>query len=182
MHSNGSTMAATSPQASFRHIPITTLTGEELLALSQKMKLSLSQEDMLAVQAIFKGEDREPTEVELEVIAQTWSEHCKHRIFGAKITHTLDGKTEIVDSLFKTYIRDVTFRIMKAKPDFVLSAFVDNAGFVKLDDDLAICLKAETHNFPTTVEPFNGAATGSGGEIRDRKAGGVVRGGSDPKT
>ena len=167
MHSNGSTMAATSPQASFRHIPITTLTGEELLALSQKMKLSLSQEDMLAVQAIFKGEDREPTEVELEVIAQTWSEHCKHRIFGAKITHTLDGKTEIVDSLFKTYIRDVTFRIMKAKPDFVLSAFVDNAGFVKLDDDLAICLKAETHNHPSAIEPYAGANTGLGGVIRD---------------
>ena len=167
MHSTGPAMAATSTQATFRHIPITTLSGEDLLALSQKMKLSLSQEDMLAVQAIFKEENREPTEVELEVIAQTWSEHCKHRIFGSRITHTLDGKTEIIDGLFKTYIRNVTFRIMELKPDFVLSAFVDNAGFVKLDDKLAVCLKAETHNHPSAIEPYAGANTGLGGVIRD---------------
>jgi phosphoribosylformylglycinamidine (FGAM) synthase-like enzyme len=56
------------------------------------MKLSLSREDMLAIQAIYAEWKREPTDVELEVIAQTWSEHCKHRIFGAKIEHTLDGQ------------------------------------------------------------------------------------------
>jgi phosphoribosylformylglycinamidine synthase II len=161
-------MSATpATQAVFRHIPITHLTGEELLALSKKMKLSLSEEDMLAVQKIFKEENREPTEVELEVIAQTWSEHCKHRIFGAQIQHTLDGKSETVDGLFKTYIRAVTHRIMEKKPDFVLSAFVDNAGFVKLDKDLAVCLKAETHNHPSAIEPYAGANTGLGGVIRD---------------
>ena len=79
------------PRAVFRHIPITSLSGDDLLALSKRMKLSLSKEDMLAVQAIFKEENREPTDVELEVIAQTWSEHCKHRIFGARIEHTVDG-------------------------------------------------------------------------------------------
>ncbi|MCE9519485.1 MAG: phosphoribosylformylglycinamidine synthase subunit PurL, partial [Verrucomicrobia bacterium] len=139
-------MPDSSKKAVYRHIPIAAMSGEELLALSQRMKLSLSQVDMLAVQKIFADEKREPTDVELEVIAQTWSEHCKHRIFGALIEHTLDGKTEVVDGLFKTYIKAVTERIMAKKPGFVLSAFTDNAGFVKLDDTLAVCLKAETHN------------------------------------
>ncbi len=154
-------------KAIYRHIPIATLSGEELLKLSKQLKLGLSQADMLAVQKIFAEENREPTDVELEVIAQTWSEHCKHRIFGAKITHTLDGKTEVIDSLYKTYVRNVTARIREKKPDFVLSAFVDNAGFVKLDDDLAVCLKVETHNHPSAIEPYAGANTGLGGVIRD---------------
>ncbi|MFZ4767914.1 MAG: AIR synthase related protein, partial [Roseimicrobium sp.] len=154
-------------RAVFRHIPLTALSGDELLALSQRMKLSLSRDDMFAVQAMFKDEGREPTDVELEVIAQTWSEHCKHRIFGARIEHTVDGKTETVDSLYKTYVRDVTARIMAKKPGFVLSAFKDNAGFVKLDDNLAVCLKVETHNHPSAIEPYAGANTGLGGVIRD---------------
>lgn len=131
------------------------------------MKLSLSKADMQAVQQIFNDESRDPTDVELEVIAQTWSEHCKHRIFNAKISHTLDGQEETVDSLFKTYIRNVTEKIMADKPDFVLSAFVDNAGFVKLDDNQAVCLKVETHNHPSAIEPYAGANTGLGGVIRD---------------
>lgn len=154
-------------KAVYRHIPITQLSADELLDLSKKHKLSLSKEDMVVIQAMFKEEKREPTDVELEVIAQTWSEHCKHRIFGAKITHTLNGQTETIDSLFKTYIRDVTYRIMEQKPDFVLSAFVDNAGFVKVDPHTAICLKAETHNHPSAIEPYAGANTGLGGVIRD---------------
>ena len=160
-------MPDSSKKAIFRHIPISGLSGDELLALSKRMKLSLSQEDMLAVQKIFAEEKREPTDVELEVIAQTWSEHCKHRIFGALIEHTIDGKTEIVDGLFKTYIKAVTERIVAKKPDFVLSAFKDNAGFVKLDENLAVCLKAETHNHPSAIEPYAGANTGLGGVIRD---------------
>lgn len=155
------------PKAVFRHIPLLNLNPDELLALSRKLKLSLSKEDMVAVQAIFAEEKREPTDVELEVIAQTWSEHCKHRIFGAKIFHTLNGKTEEIDSLYKTFVRNVTARIRERKPDFVLSAFVDNAGFVKLDDQLAVCLKAETHNHPSAIEPYAGANTGLGGVIRD---------------
>jgi phosphoribosylformylglycinamidine synthase len=160
-------MSSPDRKAIYRHIPISGLSGEELLALSKRMKLSLSQEDMLAVQKIFAEEKREPTDVELEVIAQTWSEHCKHRIFGALIEHTVDGKTETVDGLFKTYIKAVTERIVAKKPGFVLSAFKDNAGFVKLDENLAVCLKAETHNHPSAIEPYAGANTGLGGVIRD---------------
>lgn len=154
-------------KAVFRSIPIRDLNADQLLELSKRMKLSLSKADMLAVQKIYNDEGREPTDVEMEVIAQTWSEHCKHRIFNAKIYHTLDGQQEVVDGLFKTYIRSVTEQICEKKPDFVLSAFEDNAGFVKLDDDKAVCLKVETHNHPSAIEPYAGANTGLGGVIRD---------------
>ena len=109
-----------SPRAIFRAIPVRDLAPEQLVDLSKRMKLSLSQADMQVVQQIFNEEGRDPTDVELEVIAQTWSEHCKHRIFNARITHTLDGKEEVVDSLFKTYIRTTTEQIMAHCPTPIL--------------------------------------------------------------
>ncbi len=153
--------------ATYRTIPIRSLTEAELTALSQNMKLSLSTEDMLVVQQIFNEIDREPTDVELEVIAQTWSEHCKHRIFAATIEHTTGGETETIQSMYKTFIQRPSKEIMAQKPGFVLSCFVDNAGFIKLDDTLSVCLKAETHNHPSAIEPYAGANTGLGGVIRD---------------
>jgi len=158
---------AEAPADHYRVLKISDLDGDRLLELSQLMKLSLSREDMLAVQQIYREWEREPTDVELEVIAQTWSEHCKHRIFGATIEHRLGEGSETVHSLFKTYIKDVSERIFERKPGFVLSAFHDNAGFIKLDEKLAICLKAETHNHPSAIEPYAGANTGLGGVIRD---------------
>ncbi len=158
---------AEAPADHYRRLKISDLDGDTLLELSQFMKLSLSREDMLAVQEIYREWNREPTDVELEVIAQTWSEHCKHRIFGATIEHSVDGNSETVESLFTTYIRDVSERIFATKPGFVLSAFHDNAGFIRLDEHLAICLKAETHNHPSAIEPYAGANTGIGGVIRD---------------
>jgi phosphoribosylformylglycinamidine synthase subunit PurSL len=151
----------------FRTIPILSMDGAALAAVSRQMKLSLSQEDMLAVQAYFVETGREPTDVELEVIAQTWSEHCKHRIFGAHIAHVKDGVPEVVDGIFKTFIRRPSEAIMAKKPGFVLSAFVDNAGFIEVDTGLAACLKVETHNHPSAIEPYAGANTGLGGVIRD---------------
>ena len=153
--------------ATYRTIPVRNLSEAELTALSQNMKLSLSTEDMLVVQQIFCEIDRDPTDVELEVIAQTWSEHCKHRIFAATINHTVDGKTEEIKSMYKTFIQSTTKELMAKKPGFVLSCFVDNAGFIKLDDKLSVCLKAETHNHPSAIEPYAGANTGLGGVIRD---------------
>ena len=153
--------------ATYRTIPVRNLSEAELTALSQNMKLSLSTEDMLVVQQIFCEIDRDPTDVELEVIAQTWSEHCKHRIFAATIQHTVDGKTEEIKSMYKTFIQSTTKELMAKKPGFVLSCFVDNAGFIKLDDKLSVCLKAETHNHPSAIEPYAGANTGLGGVIRD---------------
>ncbi len=153
---------AEAPADHYRVLKISDLDGGKLLELSQFMHLSLSEEDMLAVQEIYKDWDREPTDVELEVIAQTWSEHCKHRIFGADIDHEVNGEMEKVKSLFKTYIYDVSQRIFDSKPGFVLSAFHDNAGFIKLDDNLAVCLKAETHNHPSAIEPYAGANARAG--------------------
>lgn len=158
---------AEAPTDHYRVLKISDLDGGKLLELSQFMHLSLSEEDMLAVQEIYREWDREPTDVELEVIAQTWSEHCKHRIFGADIDHEVNGEKEKVKSLFKTYIYDVSQRIFDSKPGFVLSAFHDNAGFIRLDDNLAVCLKAETHNHPSAIEPYAGANTGIGGVVRD---------------
>ncbi|MEM9284100.1 MAG: AIR synthase-related protein, partial [Verrucomicrobiota bacterium] len=155
------------PTNHHRLLKISDLDGDQLVELSQFMKLSLSREDMLAVQKIYNDWKREPTDVELEVIAQTWSEHCKHRIFGATIEHEIDGEKETVKSLFKTYIYDVSHRIFDRKPGFVLSAFHDNAGFIQLDENQAVCLKAETHNHPSAIEPYAGANTGLGGVIRD---------------
>ena len=152
---------------SYRHIPIRNLTGEELKSLSDSMKLSLSREDMEVVQSIYREWDREPTDVEMEVIAQTWSEHCKHRIFAATIDHAGPQGNETIHSLFKTFIRNPSERIMAKKPGFVLSCFHDNAGFISLDEQRAVCLKVETHNHPSAIEPYAGANTGIGGVVRD---------------
>ena len=81
-------------------IPIRALEEDDLLALSQRMELSLSREDMVEIQATFREWGREPTDVELEVIAQTWSEHCKHRIFAATIEHAKGAASEAIRSLF----------------------------------------------------------------------------------
>ena len=151
----------------YRTVPVLQLDAEALHGISKEMKLSLSREDMLAVQAYFAEAGREPTDVELEVIAQTWSEHCKHRIFSARIVHTVDGDEEVVDGIFKTFIRKPSEEIMARKPGFVLSAFTDNAGFLEIDPGLAACLKVETHNHPSAIEPYAGANTGLGGVIRD---------------
>ena len=159
--------APSSDRPCYRTIPLLHLEGEGLFAISKEMKLSLSMEDMLAVKEYYKEAGREPTDVELEVIAQTWSEHCKHRIFSAEIRHTVDGREETVDGIFKTFIRKVSLDIMEKKPGFVLSAFTDNAGFIEIDPGLAACLKVETHNHPSAIEPYAGANTGLGGVIRD---------------
>ena len=153
--------------AQFRTLPVRGLDAAALLQLSKDMKLSLSTEDMLSVQRHFVEINRDPTDVELEVIAQTWSEHCKHRIFGARVEYSRGGQEEVIDGLFKTFIRLPSERIFAQKPGFVLSAFHDNAGFIKLDDEHAVCLKVETHNHPSAIEPYAGANTGLGGVIRD---------------
>ncbi len=156
------------PSSNYREIPIRDLDPEGLGSLSDSMKLSLSVEDMIEIQVYYEAEmRREPTDVELECIAQTWSEHCKHRIFGARIEHSGSEGEEVIEGLFKTYIKEVTERIMERKPGFVLGCFVDNAGFIRLDDEQAICLKLETHYHPSAIEPYAGANTGLGGVIRD---------------
>ena len=101
------------------------------------------------------------------MIAQTWSEHCKHKIFNAEIEYSEPGAApRAISSLFKTYIRATTEDLAPARPD-LLSVFTDNAGVFKFDDATAVCVKAETHNSPSALDPYGGAITGIVGVNRD---------------
>jgi phosphoribosylformylglycinamidine synthase len=149
-------------KTSFSHFEINTreATDMQLQEISSELGLSLNLQEMKAVQAYFKKKRRNPTDVELQTIAQTWSEHCFHKTFKGKIR--VDN-TEI-SSLFKTYIAKATEEI---NPRWCFSVFEDNAGIIRFDKGYGIAAKVETHNHPSAVEPFGGAATGVGGVIRD---------------
>lgn len=166
---------------------------EELMRISQKGSLSLNQEEMQAIAEYFRrpevmqsrreaGLEKEfrnkPTDAELEAIAQTWSEHCKHKIFNALINYTDEnGRTETIDSIFKTYIKNPSMEIGK-RLGFVLSDFSDNAGIVIFNERILVLDKIETHNSPSALDPFGGAITGILGVIRDILGAGI---GADPK-
>ena len=115
-----------------------------------------------------------PTDLELEVFAQTWSEHCKHKIFAAEIEyHDSDHATStdnfiLIDSLYKTYIKKLTQAVTKDNNiDWLVSVFDDNAGIVRFDDNIDLCIKVETHNSPSALDPFGGSITGILGVNRD---------------
>lgn len=118
-----------------------------------------------------------PTDVEIEVIAQTWSEHCKHKIFSAQIDYSEDIADEkdnkklgkmVIDGLYKSYIKKSTKDIeTKRELDWLISVFSDNAGIVRFDDHIDLCIKAETHNSPSALDPYGGAITGILGVNRD---------------
>ena len=133
---------------------------QQLIEISNELALGLSLQEMKSIQVYFKAEGRNPTDVEMQTISQTWSEHCYHKTFKGKIQ--IDGKE--IDSLFKTFIAKATKEI---NPPWCFSVFEDNAGIVRFDKGYGIAAKVETHNHPSAVEPFGGAATGVGGVIRD---------------
>ncbi len=137
-----------------------------LLRISAERRLALNLDEMKAIRDYFREEERDPTDAELEMLAQTWSEHCVHKTFKALIDYTdLDtGETQTIDGLLRTTIRAATEKIDKP---FVRSAFVDNAGIVAFDDTWDLAFKVETHNHPSALEPFGGANTGVGGVVRD---------------
>lgn len=158
-------------------IPVRELNDDELLALSRERRAALDLHEMHALQNYFRVVGRDPTDVEFETIAQTWSEHCVHKTFKAKIAiQNPKSQTpnpniqypisdiESINGLLQTYIRAATDKINKA---WVRSAFVDNAGIIDFDDEYEISFKVETHNHPSAIEPFGGANTGVGGVIRD---------------
>jgi phosphoribosylformylglycinamidine synthase len=134
--------------------------NQQLLQISMELGLGLNLEEMKAIQNHFARKGRNPTDVELQTIGQTWSEHCYHKTFKGDVI-TEKG---IIKSLFKTYIAKVTEEL---HPDWCLSVFEDNAGIIDFDKGFAIAAKVETHNHPSAIEPFGGAATGVGGVIRD---------------
>ncbi len=162
-----------SPNPVVEILPIREASEADLIALSERRRLALDLEEMRAIQDYFRRLGRDPTDVELETLAQTWSEHCAHKTFKARIRYTgpapgaaagAPTQTIEIDGLLRTYIQAATEQA--ARP-WVRSAFVDNAGIIALDDRWDLALKVETHNHPSAVEPFGGASTGVGGVIRD---------------
>jgi len=185
------------------HVPIRDLDDESLVKLSRETHLFLSLEEMKAIQAHYRALGREPLEIELETLAQTWSEHCVHKTFKSTMTYreaAPEGRSEdqgprrarrglsiedmkqrpghsmnpdgsvTIHNLLKSTIAAATRELMEdaANPiDWCLSVFVDNSGVIAFDDDWAVCFKVETHNHPSAIEPYGGAATGIGGCIRD---------------
>ncbi len=138
-------------------IPVRSMSNEQLLELS-KDKLFLNLEELHVIQNYFKTIQRDPTDVELETLAQTWSEHCAHKTFKANL---------IVDGVKKLPLMTrIKKEALKHKKNIV-SAFVDNSGVMDFYDGFGICGKAETHNAPSAIEPYGGAMTGSGGVFRD---------------
>jgi phosphoribosylformylglycinamidine (FGAM) synthase-like enzyme len=132
----------------------------QLLEVSRELGIGLNLQEMKALQQYFRRLGRNPTDVELQTVGQTWSEHCFHKTFKGIIR--FNGKE--IDSLFKTYIMKATREI---NPKWCFSVFEDNAGIIRFDGDYGVAVKVETHNHPSAIEPFGGAATGVGGVIRD---------------
>ncbi len=129
---------------------------------SRRGPLALTLNELHTIRDYFRSEGRNPTDVELESIAQTWSEHCKHKIFASPLD-------EVKGGLYRDYIKKATNDVRKAKgdEDFCVSVFSDNAGAIKFNDKYFITDKAETHNSPSALDPFGGAITGIVGVNRD---------------
>ena len=149
--------------------PITTLTDRDLETISRTRTLSLTLVEMQTIQAHFRGLGREPTDVELETVAQTWSEHCSHKTLAGQISYSDDTGAFEFSNLLKETIFAATQRIRRemGDRDWCVSVFKDNAGIVRFDDQHNVCMKVETHNRPSAIEPYGGANTGVGGVIRD---------------
>ena len=156
----GSVVFPESPQYSYKleHIGLLGANEDELAEICNRF--GFSNEEIKTISSYFAGLERNPTDAELETLAQTWSEHCVHKTFKAKIS--LDG--EVIDNLLKSTIARATRELDKP---WCLSVFKDNAGVIDFDGKWALCFKAETHNHPSAIEPYGGASTGIGGVVRD---------------
>ena len=154
---------------------------ERLVAISAEGVLALNLEEMKTIRDYLKRDDvlkarkqwglgEQITDAELECLAQTWSEHCKHKIFNALIDYEDDrGNRQEIDSLFDQFIRRSTGDIRKqmGAKDWCLSVFVDNAGIIRFNDNYNMVFKVETHNSPSALDPYGGALTGIVGVNRD---------------
>ncbi len=214
-----------------RRIPLVGLTDQQLATLSREAHLFLSLEEMKAIQTYFRDAGREPTDIELETLAQTWSEHCVHKTLKSTVRYTeaappspspapvrhpesprvetgfsftptgskedapreggffpapvqpgtpkglcFDGRpghernpdgSVTIHNLLRSTVAAATHELVADGVDWTISVFKDNSGVVEYDDELGVCIKVETHNRPSAIEPYGGAATGIGGCIRD---------------
>ena len=173
------------PRVTIQHEPVvdtfSLATGiEEMMRINRERTWALSRDELMTIRRYFlreevkearraAGLDESPTDVEMEVLAQTWSEHCKHKIFNATIDYEENGEVRTIDSLFKTYIVGSTEKIrqQKGRNDFCLSVFKDNAGIIRFNRKSNLAYKVETHNTPSALDPYGGALTGIVGVNRD---------------
>lgn len=150
-------------------IPLEGLSDEELKEISQQWQLSLSLVEMHTIRDHFESLGRAPTDVELETIAQTWSEHCSHKTLAGRISYQDENGSRSYENMLKETIFAATLQIREdlGENDWCVSVFKDNAGIVRFDDQYNVAFKVETHNRPSALEPYGGANTGIGGVIRD---------------
>lgn len=168
-YAEGHTPEAEPCRFELRHVDIIGASEMKLKNISKDGQLFLNIEEMRTIQKYFKKMGRNPTDCELETIAQTWSEHCKHKTFRGKIEYREEVqnskyKTTNIDNLLKSTIMKVTKELNKS---WCVSVFHDNSGIIRFDEKNNVCFKVETHNHPSALEPYGGAGTGAGGVIRD---------------
>ncbi|MEZ6124018.1 MAG: phosphoribosylformylglycinamidine synthase subunit PurL [Planctomycetaceae bacterium] len=156
-------------------VPIRSMdSDEQLMKLSAEGQLYLQLAEMQTIRDYYKSLDRDPTDIELETVAQTWSEHCSHKTLAGRIHYveTQDGQV-VRDISFNNMLKETVFaatmqiRQNLGDNDWCVSVFKDNAGIVTFDEKNDVCIKVETHNHPSAIEPYGGANTGLGGVIRD---------------
>jgi len=150
-------------------VPLGNAGDDELLRISREGTLSLTLVEMQTIQAHYRTLGRDPSEIELETIAQTWSEHCSHKTLAGRVTYTDENGTRQFDNMLKETIFAATMKIREqlGDDDWCVSVFKDNAGIIRFDDQFNLTFKVETHNRPSAIEPYGGANTGLGGVIRD---------------
>jgi len=169
-------------------VPLREMDDTALVKLSRTGQLFLSLDEMQAIQAHFRQFNRDPTDAELETLAQTWSEHCSHKTLAGRIAYTgplgdtpvFAGPSSTVSGaqshFFENMLKETIFaatqkiranRQENGQDDWCVSVFQDNAGVVRFDDQNNVVFKVETHNHPSALEPYGGANTGLGGVIRD---------------
>ncbi len=157
-------------------VPIRELDDQGLLRLSREGQLYLTLVEMQTIRSHFGSIGRDPTDIELESIAQTWSEHCSHKTLAGRIHYRgpgADGAVQADDRQFDNMLKETIFAATQTirhnlgDDDWCVSVFKDNAGVVTFDEEFHACFKVETHNHPSALEPYGGANTGIGGVIRD---------------
>ena len=156
-------------QFELRTVAIRDLDDAGLARLSKEGQLYLQLAEMQTIQHHFVDLGRDPTDIELETVAQTWSEHCSHKTLAGRIAYRDEHGQRQFESMLKETIFAATQELRRrwGNDDWCVSVFKDNAGIVRFDDDFNIAFKVETHNHPSALEPYGGANTGIGGVIRD---------------
>ncbi len=150
-------------------VPLRAMDDAALEQLSRQGQLYLSLAEMQAIQAHFRQQGRDPTDVELETLAQTWSEHCSHKTLAGPIRYQDPAGVRQFENMLRETIFAATEEIRRrlGPQDWCVSVFCDNAGVVRFDERYHVAFKVETHNHPSALEPYGGANTGLGGVIRD---------------